>query len=156
MEDITLKEIIDYARINEDNARQFYLNAAEHAKRDNVKGFLKALAKQEQGHIDRLNDLEKAVEKGGRIPKPHGIVKPLGYANYLGHVTIDENADYQEVLKFAMSKEKEALDSYEKYSKLVDDKKAKDLFMLLASEESAHLRGFEEKYDDFMKEIENW
>ena len=48
MEDITLKEIIDYAKINEDNARQFYLNAAEHAKRDNVKTFLLALAKQAQ------------------------------------------------------------------------------------------------------------
>ena len=156
MDDITLNEIIDYARISEDNARQFYLNASEHARRDNVKGYLKALAKQEQAHIDRLNDLEKIVEAGGQIPKPHGIVKPLGYADYLGKVTIDENADYQDVLKFAMSKEKEALDSYLKYSKLVDDPKARDLFVLLAEEESAHLRGFEEKYDDFMKEIENW
>jgi len=156
MDDITLKEIIDYAKINEDNARQFYLNAAEHAKKENIKGFLKALAKEEDKHIARLDELDKIIDKGGKIPKPHGLKKPLGYADYLGKVTIDENADYQEVLKFAMSKEKEALDSYEKYSKLVDDKKAKDLFMLLAGEESAHLREFEVKFDDFMKEIENW
>ena len=156
MEDITLKEIIDYARKNEDNARQFYLDAAEHARRENIKGFLKALAKQEQRHIDHLNELEKLVESGGPIPKPHGIAKPLGYADYVGQVKIGPDADYQDVLKFAMAREKEALDSYEKYSKLVDDPKAKELFMLLASEESAHLRGFEEKYDDFMKEIENW
>ncbi|MBI5191704.1 MAG: ferritin family protein [Nitrospirae bacterium] len=156
MEDITLKEIIDYAKINEDNARQFYLNAAEHAKRDNVKTFLLALAKQEQTHIDRLNELDKIVDKGGRIPKPHGIVKPLGYAEHLGNVTIDADADYQQVLKFAMAREKEALESYQKYAKLVDDKKAKDLFLLLAGEESEHLRGFENQYDDFMKEIENW
>jgi len=156
MDDITLKEIIDYAKINEDNARQFYLKAAEHAKLDNVKGFLNSLAKEEEKHIARLNDIEKIVDRGGRIPKPHGIVKPLGYSGYLGSVTLDDNADYQEVLKFAMSKEKEAMESYQKYSQFVDDKKAKDLFMLLASEESAHLRSFEEKYDDFMKEIENW
>jgi len=55
-----------------------------------------------------------------------------------------------------MSKEKEAMDSYIKYSKLVDDPKAKELFELLAGEESKHLRHFEEKFDDFMKEIENW
>ncbi len=156
MEDITLKEIIDYARINEDNARQFYLDAAQHARRENVKGFLKALAKQEERHIDHLNELEKVVEAGGPIPKPHGITKPLGYADYVGSVRIDADADYQDVLKFAMAKEKEALDSYEKYSRLVDDPRAKDLFMLLAGEESEHLRGFEDKYDDFMKEIENW
>ena len=158
MEDITLKEIIDYARINEDNARQFYLNAAEHARLDNVKGFLMHLAKEEKKHIDHLDDLEKAIETGGPIPRPHGVVKPLGYADYLGSVNVklDENADYQEVLKAAMVKEKEALDSYTKYSNLVDEGKAKDLFLLLAQEESAHLRSFEERYDDFMKEIENW
>jgi rubrerythrin len=156
MEDLTLKEIIDYARINEDNARQFYLEAARHARRDNIKGFLNALAKEEERHINHLNELEKLVESGGPIPKPHGILKPLGYAEYLGGVSLDENANYEEVLRAAMSKEKEALDSYRKYSNLVDDPKAKELFLLLASEESAHLRGFEEKYDDFMKEIENW
>jgi len=48
------------------------------------------------------------------------------------------------------------MESYLKYSNLVDDQKAKELFLLLAGEESRHLRNFEEKYDDFMKEIENW
>jgi len=156
MEDITLLEIIDYAKINEDNARQFYKNAAEHAKRDNIKAFLNSLVKEEEGHIKRLDELAKIVEKGGPIPKPHGITKPLGYADYLGDVKLGEDADYQDVLKFAMAREKEALDSYTKYSKLVDDPKAKELFELLADEESSHLRGFEDKYDDFMKEIENW
>lgn len=156
MEDITLLEIIDYAKINEDNARQFYKNAAQHAKRDNIKAFLNSLVKEEESHIERLNELARIVETGGQIPKPHGIVKPLGYADYLGDVKLGEDADYQEVLKFAMAREKEALESYTKYSKLVDDPKAKELFELLASEESGHLRDFEKRYDDFMKEIENW
>ncbi len=156
MEDITLVEIVDYARINEENAKRFYLDAAEHARNDSVKGFLLSLAAEEQRHIDHLNDLGKLIEAGKPLPKPHGIVKPLGYEDYLGKITLDENADYQEVLKAAMAKEKEAMDSYLKYSGLVDDKKAKDLFLLLAAEESRHLRNFEEKYDDFMNEIENW
>ena len=54
-----------------------------------------------------------------------------------------------------MAKEKEALESYKKYAALSDDPKAKELFLFLAAEESVHLRGFEEKYDDFMREIEN-
>lgn len=156
MEDITLVEIVDYARINEENARRFYLGAAEHARNESVKTFLLSLAEEEQRHIDHLNDLDKLIETGKPLPKPHGIVKPLGYEDYLGKITLDESADYQEVLKAAMAREKEAMDSYLKYSKLVDDKKAKDLFILLAAEESRHLRDFEEKYDDFMKEIENW
>ncbi len=40
MEDITLVEIVDYARINEENARRFYLGAAEHARNESVKTFL--------------------------------------------------------------------------------------------------------------------
>lgn len=156
MEDITLMEIIDYAKINEDNARQFYKNAAEHAKRDNIKAFLNSLVKEEERHIKRLDELARIIETGGQIPKPHGVVKPLGYAEYLGDVKLGEDADYQDVLKFAMSKEKEALDSYTKYSRLVDDPKAKELFEFLAEEESSHLRSFEVKYDDFMKEIEDW
>lgn len=156
MEDITLLEIIDYAKINEDNARQFYRNAAEHAKRDNIKAFLNSLVKEEEKHIEHLNELAKVVETGGAIPKPHGVVKPLGYAEHLGSVKLDENADYQEVLKFAIAREKESFDSYTKYTKLVDDPKAKELFELLASEESVHLRDLEVKFDDFMKEIENW
>jgi len=156
MEDITLQEIIDYAKINEDNARQFYQSASEHVKQENVKGFLKSLAAHEQKHLDQLTALEALVDAGWPVPKPHGIVKPLGYSDFVGAVKIGEDADYQEVLKVAMAKEKEAMDSYIKYSNLVDDQKAKDLFLLLAGEESKHLREFEEKYDDFMKEIENW
>lgn len=156
MEDITLLEIIDYAKINEDNARQFYKNAAQHAKRDNIKGFLNSLVKEEEKHIEHLNELAKVVEAGGPIPKSNDIAKPLGYAEHLGSVKIDENSDYQEVLKFAIAREKEALDSYTRYTKLVDDPKAKELFSLLANEEGAHLRDLENKFDDFMKEIENW
>ncbi|MGC2424764.1 MAG: ferritin family protein [Nitrospirota bacterium] len=155
MEDITLREIIDYARINEENSKRFYSEAAEKATVENVRAFLAHLVKEEQKHIDHLNDLDKTVDKGGAIPKPHEVVKPLGYAEFLGNVKLDDTASYQDVLKAAMAKEKEALESYKKYAALSDDPKAKELFLFLAAEESVHLRGFEEKYDDFMREIEN-
>ncbi len=155
MEEITLREIIDYARINEENSKRFYLEAAEKASSENVRAYLKHLAKEEQKHIDHLNDLEKKVDKGGKIPKSQGVAKPLGYADFVGKVRLDETASYQDVLRAAMAKEKEALESYNKYAALSDDPKAKKLFLLLAEEESRHLRGFEEKYDDFMREIEN-
>ena len=155
MEEITLREIIDYARINEENAKRFYSEAAEKASAENVRAYLKHLAKEEQKHIDHLNELEKKVDKGGKIPKSQGVAKPLGYADYVGKVKLDETASYQDVLKAAMAKEKEAFESYRKYAALSDDEKAKALFLLLADEESRHLRGFEEKYDDFMREIEH-
>ena len=82
MEDITLREIIDYARINEENSKRFYSEAAEKATVENVRAFLTHLAKEEQKHIDHLNDLDKTVDKGGAIPKPHEVAKPLGYAEF--------------------------------------------------------------------------
>ena len=57
MEDITLSEIIDYARINEENARQFYASAAEHATQQNIKKYLEHLSRVEQRHIDHLDEL---------------------------------------------------------------------------------------------------
>jgi len=156
MEDITLKEIIDYAKINEDNARKFYLKAADHAKSGNVKDLLKAMADDEIKHTERLDEINKMIEEGKPLPKPHGITKPLGYAEFVGDVKLGEDADYQDVLKFAMAKEKEAMDSYAKYAKLTDVDDAKKLFELLAEEESKHLRELEARFDDFMKEIENW
>ena len=44
MEEITFSEIISYAKIAEDNARQFYLDAAAKATQSNVKELLEALA----------------------------------------------------------------------------------------------------------------
>ncbi|HEY3346173.1 MAG TPA: ferritin family protein [Nitrospirota bacterium] len=154
MDDISVKEILDYAKINEDNARMFYLQAAEHASLENVRAFLLSLAKEEQRHLEKLTELERIIERGEPIPAPSDLVKPLGYAEYLGEIKIDADANYQEILRAAMAKEREALESYKKYFNLVDNNKAKDLFLLLANEESRHLRHFEERFDDFMREIE--
>jgi rubrerythrin len=156
MEDITLKEIIDYAKINEDNARKFYLKASGHAKGDNVKGLLKSMADDEVKHIERLDEIDKMIDEGKPLPAPHGITKPLGYAEFVGDIKLGDDADYQEVLKFAMAKEKEAMESYARYAKLTDVADAKKLFELLAEEEREHLSELEAKFDDFMKEIENW
>ena len=62
MEEITLREIIDYARINEENSKRFYLEAAEKSSVDNVRAYLQHLAKEEQKHIDHLNELEKKAK----------------------------------------------------------------------------------------------
>ena len=149
MEELTFSEIISYAKIAEDHAKKFYLDAAKVANLSNVKEFLKALAEEEQGHSDRLDALQKNLKKKGVVPKVHEAINTFGYADYIKPVDqLDEDATYKDVLEVGMAKEKEAIQSYEKFSRYVDDQEAKKLFNLLAQEEKKHLKRFEEEYDD--------
>jgi rubrerythrin len=145
MEDITLVEIIDYARINEDNAKRFYLGAAEHARNESVKAFLLSLAEEEQAYRP-FDGLDKIIEAG----------KPL-----LNRM-VPSNLSYEDTRKSRWTTGlsggpkaaigKRAMDSYLKICNLVDDRRRRT--SLLAGR-GKHLRDFEEKYDDFAKEIEN-
>jgi len=149
MEEITFSEIISYAKIAEDNAKKFYLDAADIASLSHVKEFLKSLAGEEQSHYDRLDALQKNLKKKGIVPKVHEAIHNFGYADYIKPAgQLDEGASYKDVLEAAMAKEKEAIRSYDKFSRYVDDAEAKKLFNLLAQEEKKHLKRFEEEYDD--------
>ncbi|MEK6776910.1 MAG: ferritin family protein [bacterium] len=149
MEELTFSEIISYAKIAEDNAKKFYLDAARIANLSHVKEFLKSLADEEQGHSDRLDALQKNLNKKGVVPKVHEAIHTFGYTDYIKPVDhLDQDATYKDVLEVGMAKEKEAIQSYEKFSLYVDDTEAKKLFNLLAQEEKKHLKRFEEEYDD--------
>jgi rubrerythrin len=148
MEEYTFSEIISYAKIAEDNARQFYLNAAKNAEQRNVKEYLESLADEEQGHSDRLEALRKNIEKSGSLPSLHQDIHNLGYADFIQPAKLDADATYKDVLEVAMANEKEAIKNYESFSRYVDNDEAKKLFDLLAEEERKHLKRFEEEYDD--------
>ncbi len=152
MEEMTFNEIISYAKIAEDNAKKFYLDAAAIAQQRNVKEFLESLAAEEQAHSDRLEALRRAIHERGVVPQMHEDVRNLGYADYIEPVSLDADATYKDVLEVAMAKEKEAIQNYESFARYVDDEEARKLFDLLAEEERRHLKRFEEDYDDLQNQ----
>jgi len=148
MEEVTFSEIISYAKIAEDNARKFYLDAAAKATQTNVRELLEALAAQEQRHKEYLEELQKKIEQKGAVPEVHEKVRNLGYARMSEPVQLDADADYKDVIEAAMIKEKEAIETYEHLLHYVDDPDAKQLFALLLEEEKKHLKSFEDEYED--------
>lgn len=148
MEEITFSEIISYAKIAEDNARQFYLDAAAKATQSNVRELLEALAAQEQKHKEYLEELDNKLKAKSTIPEVHEKVKNLGYSKMIEAPALDADAGYKEIIEVAMVKEKEAIDTYEHLFHYVDDEDAKKLFGLLLEEEKKHLKQFETEYED--------
>jgi rubrerythrin len=148
MEEITFNEVISYAKIAEENAKKFYLDAAGNANMSNVKQYLESLAKEEQGHIDRLEALQKNIQEKGDVPSVHEDIQNFGYAEYITPMHLDANATLKDVIEVAMANEKEAIKSYKMFSRYVEHDEARKLFELLLQEEKKHLKRFEEEYDD--------
>ena len=148
MEEITFSEIISYAKIAEDNAMKFYLDAAAKATQSNVKELLEALAAQEKRHKEYLEELDGKLKAAGTVPAIHEKVQNLGYAKMIEPQTLDADSDYKDVIEVAMQKEKEAIETYEHLFHYVDDPDAKKLFELLLAEERKHLSQFEKEYED--------
>ena len=153
MEEITFTEIISYAKIAEDNASKFYLDAAANASQSNVKELLEALAAQEQKHKEYLEELDAKIKEKGAVPELHEKVRNLGYAKMIEPSTLDADASYKDVIEVAMVKEKEAIETYEHLMNYVDDPDAKKLFGLLLEEERRHLQQFEKEFEDLQDQL---
>ena len=153
MEEITFTEIISYAKIAEDNASKFYLDAAANASQSNVKELLEALAAQEQKHKEYLEELDAKIKAKGAVPDVHEKVRNLGYAKMIEPSALDADASYKDVIEVAMVKEKEAIETYEHLMNYVDDPDAKKLFGLLLEEERRHLQQFEQEFEDLQDQL---
>ncbi len=152
MEEVTFSEVISYAKIAEENAKQFYLDAAGNANQSNVKAYLESLAQQEQVHIDRLKKLQKDFQEKGIVPSVHEDIHNFGYADYIKPMKLDSNASLKDVLEIAMANEKAAIKSYDMFSRYVENEEARKLFEILLQEEKKHLQQFEEEYDDLQNQ----
>ncbi|MEK7847108.1 MAG: hypothetical protein AAB257_09130 [Nitrospinota bacterium] len=63
MEGMTVKEVLAFAKILEENSNKFYINASMTTKLTNAKKFLGELAKEELKHRDLIANLEKKIDK---------------------------------------------------------------------------------------------
>lgn len=150
MEEYTLTEVIEYARVLEENAKKYYLDSLKVVEFPNAKDFLNELAQEEAKHIELLENLRNRVERGNAVPTVKKLVKPLGYADFVADIQLDEHSDYKEILMAGMKREQESIETYEKFSRYTDEPDAVALFKFLANEERKHLRKFEEAYDDLL------
>jgi len=140
----TFEGVLDFAIRGEKDSAALYEELAGRAKNENMKRSLMQFAGEERGHQAKLESI-----KGGSTALPlETDITDLKIAGILVDVTPSEDMTYQEVLIFAMKKEKEAFILYTTLGDYTDDPVLKETFHALAQEEARHKLRFEMEYDD--------
>jgi rubrerythrin len=141
---LTVDEILKWAIEREDASYKVYKGILDKIEDPGAKAMVSQLAKEELGH--------KAVLKGMDPSKLRDLhpkkIQDLRIAEYLKDRTVTEVSSLQDVLVFAMKREKEAHEFYVRLAEAVSDPEVKNLLEVLAEEELRHKRDVEAFYDD--------
>lgn len=142
----SVEEILNFAIDAEQEAVEFYSNLAEKAVNSEMQKVFMDFAHEEMGHKARLME----VKETGIMETCCETVMDMKMADYITNATISPDMTYADALIVAMKKEKAAFKLYLALSERMQDPKLKELFLLLAQEESRHKLRFELEYDEFV------
>ncbi len=144
MEKTTFAEVLDYAIQSEQGAVDAYTMASKMVKRSNVREMLLEMAKQEEGHKIKLQNIDRKEIASAEIRN----VPDLKIADHTDTVEITPTMDYQDLLTVAMKREEKAHNLYMTLASNTDDPELQKLFKVLAQEEAKHKLALEKEYDD--------
>jgi len=132
----------------------FYSKQAQKFSGSEMQAFFNFLVKQEQGHLLAIKSLMESLEKRGKWLNP-----ALGRAEkpkiFSKKDWDKENLEGLTAVLFALWKEKQAQEFYEKMSQKILDKGAKQFFKALAEFEKGHAALLSEYAEDsyYTKEL---
>lgn len=141
---ITVDDIIRLAIEKEENAYKLYRGMLNKISDPGAKAMISQLAQEELEHKEALKKLDKKKLKNVEPKK----VEDLKIAEFLKDRTITETSTLQDVLVFAMKREKEAHEFYSKFAQEVTDTGLKKVLESFAQQELKHKRDIETFYDD--------
>ncbi len=144
----SIKEIIDYAKEKEEEARYYYVEGAKYTDNQNIKELFERLAKEEENHKRVLEELK--IEEIGR--KVEGVTLPkIKSEDIKVSRKYSPNMSPQELLEFAIEEEKKAFYLYTEMEEISESKKVKDLFKFLAMQEAYHKAKLEDELENLKK-----
>ncbi len=144
----SVDEVLEFAIIEEEKAHDFYIELAKKTQKAWMKKTFEQFAQEEMEHKALL----LSVKAGGELKPVEGKILDLKILETLKEedITNLEQVDYEDALKIAMQKEKEAYLLYMNLAQQVEDPKIRSLFERLAQEEANHKLRFEMEYDDYV------
>jgi|Deesub1362B_J571_1020462.scaffolds.fasta_scaffold02221_10 rubrerythrin len=148
MEFKTIDEIIEFAIKKEEESFNLYNKLKEKTEDRAIKKVFEELAEEELKHKQKLIDF-----KEGRIyltPKSEKVVD-LKISENLIKSELKGDFDIQDVLIFAMNREKDVFRMYMELVELAETQEAKNILISLAQEEAKHKLRLEIIYDDYMQ-----
>jgi len=142
----SIDDILDFAINAEQEAVDFYNSLAENSKTEDMKYVFFSFAQEEMEHKSKLT---KIKHEGTYQMEPAHIID-LKISDYTVNVKPTPGMSYQEALVLAMNKEKAAFKLYLELSKRASSEEMKEVFLVLAQEESKHKLRFEIEYDEYV------
>ncbi len=145
-----LGSVLRLAIEKEEEAYRIYTSAAGRAKSDPIRQRLQELAKVEQGHKAKLQDIMAGNVRWAIRRSKAEPVTDLRLSDHLVGGSLDPDADFQDVLLFAAQREKAAHEFYKAMSEQVQDPLHKNVFEMLATEELRHKYIVEKTYEEIV------
>lgn len=142
----TIDEILDFSITNEQEAIDFYTKLADMASSDAIKKVFTEFAAEEMVHKAKLIDVKLTGSYGGDTE----TVIDLKISDYVVRTHATPDMTYQDALVLAMHREKSAFKLYTALADRAPNSDIKNLFLMLAQEESKHKLRFEVEYDEFV------
>ncbi len=144
----SFERLISIAIQKEEEAYDFYMQAAEHAELPSSAQLLKELAQQEAGHKEKL---ESAIGKGVCETFTCATIEEFeghDLSRYLIDVPLEPGSSSQDILIVAIKREEGARDFYTSLSELTTSADHRVVFETLAKEEQIHKDRLESIYDE--------
>ncbi len=142
----SVEDILKFAIKKEQEAMDFYLNLAGKSRNAEIKGVFEEFAQEELRHKAKL----QKILTMGILSLPEDEVLDLKISDYTVNITPKPDMTYEESLILAMNREKASYKLYINLARRVNDPGLKDLFQMLATEESKHKLRFEVEYDEYV------
>lgn len=128
------KEILTMAVNNEVEAHEFYFNAAQKSKSENLRSVFNELAQEESNHKKTLEAFLNNEFKQMQFndSKSYHISESVALPGFSSDMT------FAEAITLAMKKEEEAMLMYTRFAEASTDEKQKEMFLQLAIMEKGH------------------
>ncbi len=144
----SFEQLISLAIQREEEAYEFYTQAAEEATLQSSGKLLLELAKQEMGHKEKLMNALDADVCTTFTCTTIAEVEEAGLSKYLLDIPLKTDSSPQEILVVAIKREEGANAFYKALSELTGVANHRTVFETLAKEEQRHKEILQQLYDD--------
>lgn len=144
----SFEEIVAFAIEKENEAADFYAEAAGQESFSGVREMLTEMSEEEKKHANMLENLGKNKEAVEQYKLKW--IPDLKRSDYMVEMKYEKGMPYADLLRLAMKREENALKMYNDLQSKTDNDEHIKVFKILAQEEAKHKLFLEKLYDDYM------
>lgn len=147
----SFEETVQFAIEREQEAIEFYEEAAAQEPFSGSRETFKSFAGEERKHRALLEDF--LAGKKTTDAYPFKWIPDMKRSDYLVDMPYEKGMDYADMLRLAMKREEKSLALYNSLLNKTDKEALKNIFKMLCQEEAKHKLTLETLYDDYMAKM---